>query len=186
MRNQSNTNVVNTIISEIKGMEEQTMIFIVLSSGILFIIDMILLSQHINIPNFIRAYYFYTFMIAVIYYVNVSARKKRLEREYNEKKQQLQNLHKEQIIKYLELIKPALDDLRVLEKWILEQFINTESTKITLNPKLFSVVSDVKNINLKLCSLGLNIDIITEYPILVVEIDKVYYDILKLYFTENL
>lgn len=186
MKNQSDTNFVNTIISEIKGMEEQTMIFIFITSAILFIIDMILLFNKINIPNFIRAYYFYTFMIAVIYYVNLNARRKRLAKEAQEKQQYLQTLHNDEIIKYLKLIKPALDELETIEQFVLQTFLFHKSNKITLSKNLTDAVEIVRSINLKLCTLGLNIDIITEQPILVVEIDKIYYDILELYFSEGL
>ena len=157
------------------------MIFIVLSSSILFIIDMILLSQQISMPNFIRCYYFYTFMIAIIYYVNINARQQRLENEKIKQDEQATKLIKT----FLTFCAPLLEKLNGVEQIILSDIARSFTNFTVIKSELVDYKQleiILKNLILKLKSVGLELKITNTYPNLLVEVDEMTKKILKYYY----
>lgn len=174
------------ILDEAKNSEDETLMHFVVLTIILILTDISHLWAHFNYPNWLRPIYTILFLCCYYVLINRYYRRKRIKRETEELRKNEQIIYQAKINNYLKNVKPALDNLDGLEQMVLRKFIEEKELVTVLLPTPLNQVpmNQITSINQKLCMLGLNIKVITPYPHLVVEIDQIFYDVLKIYFNK--
>lgn len=174
MKNLFDTDFYKFIIAEIKQAENFTMIFMMLVSILLFITDILLHLNHINMPDFIRIFYFYSFVLLLYCFVN------RLAREYRLKKEKNSCTHK-QINDCLQALFPAFYRLDESAHLILDRIINSPENKTYFQYSNKQKIETIENINKEFNNVQ-QLRIIQTKPALVIEFDKLLKETLKKYF----
>lgn len=137
MKNILSADFVTAIIKEVREMESIGMVYLIFLTIILFIADLLHLKYGYPYPENLRVFYIVLFTITSTYYVNKISRKRRLAKEEHEadffKKQQ-------QIAKFKNITKK----FSLLEKEILAQFLNENSTDVQIPSQYIYAVNSMK------------------------------------------
>lgn len=179
-------NIYEKIITEIKKMEYKGMIVTMFVSIMLFIVDILHLFLKFDFCDLYRHFYVFAFCFSFIFFMNKQGREERLEKERIIKEVEQQKLNAQKMMTQYRAVIPAIDNLTLIQKNILYQFVANNNSVITITDDTITKLHEVHKINYCLTALDLNIKIRTATPYLILEIDKEYLTLLKLCFSEGL
>lgn len=172
------------LLEEAKTSENGALVHILILTILLIIVDVLHLFIGFNFPLWLRP--IYTTLAIICYYVLINRyyRNKRIKRENAQYLEQQKEIHKQKIQNYSKVAIPAFNTLTGLQKTILFQFVEEKTLTTIVYPGVFNQLplNEIISINNILSNVGLNIEILTTIPHLVIRIDKIFYDLLTIYY----